>query len=177
MIVTDLHDVIADYMLGMIETYGWPANMDVPLVEMWDNIDWSIHFAPLNHSEFLASLKPVRLAPWGMKTLYNAGKQLVILTAARDNGHDSAVTERWLDKFDIPYDDIVFAGSHEAKVDWLLARRLTIECMIEDHPYVMVPAQEAGIPVLRFSRPWNAGEVDIPAANGWNEVVEYILDE
>lgn len=85
------------------------------------------------------------------------------------NGQNTKVisdTGLWLDKHNVPYDDIMFTSS---KVNVLA------DVYIDDGYHNILPLREAGRKVITFDRTYNR-EIPGPRAHNWNEAYKLISE-
>lgn len=176
-IAIDLHDTIAGYMSRFVEIYGYPYRWTGDLQEMYPKSLLDEHFSQLNHSWFLETLRPYKHASrvlWKLVGM-NGGKwEPFILTATKAGGPDQRTTMRWLTKWMFPPNlDIVFAGSHKGKVDYMIANK--INYLVDDLPKVINPAVKMGIEVVVFNAPWNQ-QVELPhyRVETWDALAAYL---
>jgi uncharacterized protein len=83
-------------------------------------------------------------------------------TAARD------ATARWLERIDLPYDDLHCSYDKIAR-----ARELGIDVLVDDSPVNLLGAIEAGMVGATIVHPWNRDvveEEDVVAARDWDEL-------
>jgi len=71
------------------------------------------------HQYLLEKSMPHSDARYGMKLLKDAGLQLTILTARSWHRRPEYMTQRWLELYDIPFDDIVVCAIEEDKADYI----------------------------------------------------------
>ena len=71
------------------------------------------------HQHLLEKSRPHYCASAGMKLLKKAGIQLTILTARSWHRNPEYMTQRWLELYDIPFDDIVVCSIEDDKADYI----------------------------------------------------------
>jgi uncharacterized HAD superfamily protein len=93
------------------------------------------------------------------------------IITARDY-NTSKLTEEWLNKHKIVYDELYFATSD--KVD--VCKWKNIDVMVEDKPANALLLAEAGIKVILFEQPYNktVKHSNIVNCRDWNEIFNYI---
>ena len=173
-VAIDLHDVCIGYVRGLIDKYGWPLTWETPLTNMWPHIpqiEWDMHFREYEHADFLWSLHPIRGAVKGTKALWNSPDWWpLFLTATPGGGREEKITREWLGSYNFDGFEIVFTGSFENKVDWIINNE--IDYIIEDHPRVIEPCMKLGLSVVIYSTPWNRHIDTSLRAENWEEVKE-----
>jgi hypothetical protein len=99
----------------------------------------------------------------------------IYIVTARDERYGQE-TREWLDKFSLPYDELLLLGSHEKK-EACLSRNLSV--LVEDTLEIGVKVSAAGVPVLLMDAPYNQGVLpgQIYRAHSWVDVYRTIIVE
>lgn len=104
--------------------------------------------------------------------LREAGHEIVIITHRTVPGADveaASATHKWLDRYAVPYDELIITGDKVSRVDLLL----------DDAPHNVTAAVEAGENVVVWDQPWNrkgpAPEIaDVKRVKSWGGFVRYV---
>ena|SRR3972149_4581065 len=156
MIAVDIHDTVLTYTTECIRLYGWPISDGKSLRGMWPQVDWDAHFSLDFHREFLKGLTPFENAIESLKLL-TSFMSVTLITATRSGGPEEAVTRASLARFGLPTNiPILFLGSHDEKIAWVLENRDDILYLIDDYgPIVERVVGDTIIPVILMDAPWN----------------------
>ncbi len=99
----------------------------------------------------------------------------IYIVTARDERYRQETTD-WLNKHNLPYDELLLLGSHEKK-EACLSRSLSV--LVEDTLDIGVKVSSAGVPVLLLDAPYNQGDLPdlIYRAYSWFDVYRTIIVE
>ncbi len=170
-IIIDIDNTLWDFAPVLWEGLK-EVNSDVPDPSEWNHWDFwkeyvsekvlyrkirEIHirqemFLPFTDAEvFLSSLK-------------DSGHHIIIASHRDDNTFD--ITERWLRKFNLIFDEIHL--SHDKSV-------LFSECyaVVDDSPLLLGEAMKSGLTACGLKKPWNNG-FEYPLFESLFEVFEYL---
>ena len=150
-------EVLEDYNLHLVYDVSWD-DMNNFFVE---------------HVERLFMLPPpMKGAKQGIETLLGEGHEVVYVTARSPEEKD--VTLRWMDKYKIPYDHIIFAGMKSNKVD--LIKEWQLELFIEDYMGNAEAIADSGTQVLLLDTTYNQGELPagVTRCSNWMQIVKEI---
>ena len=99
---------------------------------------------------------------------HEAGHFIHITSHRTTDAH--AVTERWLERIGLPYDELYCSWDKVSR-----CREIAIDVLIDDSPVNLVKAGEAGITPATILHPWNrelCEEEDIVWAPDWPTLAE-----
>ncbi|MEL1136529.1 hypothetical protein AAC978_15250 [Desulfitobacterium sp. THU1] len=115
--------------------------------------------------------QPVAGAKEGIDKLLREGHEVVYVTAR--SLEEEKHTVRWLEKYKIPYEQILFT-SFQCKVEYALQWKL--EIFLEDYLGNAQAISEAGIHVLLLDASYNKGELPsgITRCQDWREIIKEI---
>lgn len=108
-----------------------------------------------------------------LKKLQGLGCNLNIITA-RDYSV-ATLTQEWLHKHQVPYDEIYFNGEKKHQVcNWQ-----KINLMIEDNPEYAKALADSGVNVMLYSRPYNEDfkYEKVQIVNNWDEIYKIVYNE
>lgn len=147
-------------------------NPELPPVSAWDRWDfWRGH---IPREVFYTVLREVhmrqdRFAPFPdarpfLTGLREDGFHVVIASHREKAAFDA--TSRWLDKYDLPYDDLHLSNDKSVlfHMSW---------GVVDDSPVVLEGARAAGIVRAGLRRPWNTG-TDHPLFADLMEILAYL---
>ena len=89
-----------------------------------------------------------------------AKKHAIILVTGRPRHYVEIETKAWLRQHKIAYDELIFVGNDEDKLQASRGAGFRLDLLIEDSYEYGKPLADAGIPVLLIDYPWNR---NIPA--------------
>lgn len=169
MIAVDVHDVCADYVLGMIQIFGQPAQWSTPLEDMFPFADRAALKDPHVQAEFMKTLNPMPNAAevlWRFKLL---GIDFFYYSAAPDTEEVSKSFRWWLQNHGFPPSYLTILNNKQGKIDLLKDSDL-ITMIIEDDPDIIVKAANMGKTAIVFDRPWNNMIESSYRAIGWRHL-------
>ncbi len=99
----------------------------------------------------------------------------IYIVTARDERYKQETVD-WLNKHNLPYDELILLGSHEKK-EACLSRNLSV--LVEDTLEIGVKVSSAGVPVLLLDAPYNQGALPdlVYRAYSWFDVYRTIMIE
>jgi len=112
-----------------------------------------------------------------VRTAYEAGYQVAILTARGWHPDSDKTTKQWLEAHNIRHDrlDIVPYGIPKAE---FISRYSQVAFMLDDHPEhirSMVAANNVDYPILR-DRPWNRNDQDLHRVHSLKDFAQLLQD-
>lgn len=149
-------EVLEDYHLELVYNVPWDDMNDFFV----ENVE-RLFMLPL----------PMKGAKQGIETLLAKGHEVIYVTARSPEEKD--VTLRWMDKYKIPYDNIIFAGMTN-KVD--LVKEWQLELFIEDYSGNAEAIAKSGVQVLLLDSTYNQGELPagVTRCRNWKQIVQEI---
>lgn len=149
-------EVLEDYNLHLVYNVSWD-DMNNFFVE---NVERLFMLPP-----------PMKGAKQGIETLLAKGHEVIYVTARSPEEKD--VTVRWMDKYKIPYEHIIFSGM-KSKVD--LVKEWQLELFIEDYVGNAEAIAKSGIQVLLLNASYNQGELPegVTRCRDWPEIIKEI---
>jgi hypothetical protein len=168
----DVHDVLADYMSGMYQRYGWPSKWEVGIRDMWPRVDFEQHFKPSAHAVFLLGLKPIDLSQYGCWLVYKSETyRLVYLTAVKKGGIEEVVTSKWLRGHGYPPARLETTGPDE-KVDYIINNAMYRDIVIDDRREFLEAAyNKTNAVTIRYKTPWNKGAPAHQSVSCWKDLI------
>ncbi|HVJ50684.1 5' nucleotidase, NT5C type [Desulfitobacterium sp.] len=150
--------------ISVLEDYDIHLVYDVSWDEMND-------FFKQNTEKLFMLPQPMKGAKKGIESLLTQGHEIIYITAR--SADEEEVTLRWMDKYKIPYDQVVFSD-FKSKVE--LAKQWQLELFIEDYLKNAKAIADAGVPVLLLNASYNQGELskEIKRCRDWMEIVKEI---
>lgn len=147
--------------IEVLEDYHLELVYDVP----WDDMN---DFFVENVERLFMLPSPMKGAKQGIETLLAKGHELIYVTARSPEEKD--VTLRWMDKYEIPYENIIFAGM-KSKVD--LVKEWQLKLFIEDYTGNAEAIAKSGIQVLLLDSTYNQGELPagVTRCRNWMQIV------
>lgn len=147
--------------ITVLEDYEMHLVFDVP----WDDMN---DFFVENAEHLMGIPKPVPGAKEGIETLLAAGHEVLYVTARRPEEED--MTQRWLRKYRIPFEQILFSG-FKSKVD--LVKQWQINVFVEDYLVNARAIAAAGVPVFLLDATYNRGPLPpgVMRCYNWPEIV------
>lgn len=102
-------------------------------------------------------------------------KHEIFIITARNEKYGRE-TRDWLNKNNLPYDELLLLGSHD-KREACLNKELDV--MIEDTYRISIEISEVGVPVLLMDAPYNQGDLPerVYRVHSWQEIYRTITDE
>lgn len=175
LLCVDMDDVISDLASWGQQLKEYRDGYE-PGKHVWDILE--AHKDEFYQDGRFRNMPPVDGAPTAMRTIKELGWTIVIVTARPQWQYKRlyADTLEWLDQHEVPHDHVLFNKDKVEAVHTHLAPAWP-RAFIEDHPRNATALADAGIPVLLFDRPHNAGvpESDlIRRVRGWGEVLEVL---
>jgi hypothetical protein len=164
MLAIDVHDVIAEFMVGMAMRFGTPKTWVWGLQENWPLLDLTKFFETDYQAAFLAGLNPVPDAVEGTWYLHKMGVPFFYFTAAAPEMRE--VTELWMKAHLFPKAELVIAKGTTAKGEALRKLR-NVTAILDDGPQIHGVAAEEGIHSYVFDRPWNRDVIFGTRVLGW----------
>ena len=149
--VVDIDDVLAGYVTGCIDRYGYPVVWSWKLQEMWPLVDWTKHFEPKEHVAFTLGLRPIANAKDGVEQLRSSGYEPRYLTASSDDSWNSR--SLWLKIHDFPDLPVICTDGFNNKVAWIYTHKPDV--VIDDLPMTLEAAYNSGAYTVVFDTPWN----------------------
>lgn len=134
----------------------------------WDDMD---NFFKTDTEKLFMLPQPMEGAKQGIESLIAQGHEIIYVTAR--SADEEEVTLRWMDKYKIPHEHVVFSDL-KSKVD--LAKQWQLEFFIEDYTKNAIALAELGIPVLLLNASYNQGDLakGIKRCTNWQEIVHII---
>lgn len=103
-----------------------------------------------------------------IRAWHAAGHFIHITSHRATDAH--AATERWLERIDLPYDELYCSWDKVSR-----CREIAIDVLIDDSPVNLLKAGEAGITPATILHPWNrelCEDEDIVCAPDWPTLAE-----
>lgn len=150
--------------ISVLEDYEMHLVFDVP----WDDMN---NFFVQNVEKLFMLPHPMKGAKQGIESLLAEGHEVIYVTAR--STEEEEVTLRWMDKYRIPYENILFSGL-KSKVE--LVKQWQLEFFIEDYMKNAKAIADSGVPVLLLNASYNQGELSkgIKRCKNWMEIVNEI---
>ena len=150
--------------ITVLKDYEMHLVFDVP----WDDMN---DFFVRNTEKLLSMPKPVPGAKEGIESLIREGHEVIYVTARTPE--EEAVTMRWLAKYGIPYEHVLFTGFN-SKVN--LVKQWGMAAFVEDYLVNARAIAETGVAVLLYNASYNQGElpVGITRCHNWQQVLDEI---
>lgn len=147
--------------ITVLEDYEMHLVFDVP----WDDMN---DFFVKNTEKLLSIPKPMAGAKEGIETLIREGFEIVYVTARTPE--EKTVTLRWLRKYGIPHEHVLFTG-FKSKVD--LIKQWGMAAFIEDYMLNAKKIAESGVPVFLLNASYNQGELPngVTRCRNWDEIL------
>ncbi len=133
-------------------------------------------FYDSNIQNFAQKLKPIEDSPYYIKKLKEDGHEIYIITG-RDNGEYTnpiELTKKWLDKYDIVYDRLIFTNAHDKHAKTEVCLENNIDLMIEDSISISLDLINNGIKVYTMNTRYNQKEKKLDRVSKWKEIYERI---
>ncbi len=129
-----------------------------------------------NIEEFAKKLKPLEDASYYIKNLKEDGHEIYIITG-RNNGEYTnyyKLTKKWLNKYDIIYDKLIFTDSHDKHAKTVVCLENDIDLMIEDSTRISLDLISNNIKVYTMNTRYNQKERTLDRVSKWKEIYEKI---
>ncbi|AHF05960.1 5' nucleotidase, NT5C type [Desulfitobacterium metallireducens] len=174
----DIDGVTSDSYTVWLRELNQYFNKNISILEDYDihlvyDVSWDEmnDFFKQNMEHLFMLPQPMKGAKQGIESLIAQGHEIIYVTAR--SADEEEVTLRWMDKYKIPYDNVVFSD-FKSKVD--LARQWQLELFIEDYMKNAEAISESGIPVLLLNASYNQGEMTkgIKRCRDWMEIVNVL---
>lgn len=136
-----------DRNIIVLKDYDMHLVFDVPADDM-------NNFFVDNVEHLLSAPKPVPGAKESIEALITEGHEIVYITARRPE--EEEITLRWLKKYGIPYETVLFSG-FKSKAD--LVRQWKMQTFIEDHAVNAEGIARLGVPVFLLTTSYNLDKV------------------
>ena len=181
-VVVNITDVIEDYLM---EKYGvyWPAecfkeyglidgtyHKDEKLNKIIQDDLWKVANLP----EFQFEADPFVGAKEALSLLKKAGHKIFFVTSRPKRNR--YITIEWLEKQNIPFDDLNVIGHDEEK--GVYGYKLNLDMFVDDLEKHLVSMfkhkKKWNKGLLLFNRPWNTKDVRFNRVSGWKEIVDYV---
>lgn len=149
---------MAEY--GIRNLFGWSIEEKELFWEKWEITSYA-----------KASLQPGAVEV--LTALRELGWQIVILTARQGRPAVRAVTEKWLNNNNVPYDELVFDRNKDVYCD-----KHGITVLIEDAPHNILPCLDMGVKVFMPDRPYNKRIIrdKVHRFSNWSEITDMFTD-
>ncbi len=155
-ICCDLDGVVANTSMEMLRRYdevGIEASMDGLISFKWEDCFGSPYEGwigeQLADPTFWLNIKPYEDAWYMLNKWFNDLHDIYYLTARWEEG----VTLRWLDEWDLPYNDVITGIKTGEKYKHV--KKLGGEIMIEDRPEEILALSNKEVVTFVPDRPWN----------------------
>ncbi len=147
--------------ITVLEDYEMHLVFDVP----WDDMN---DFFIQNTEQLLSMPQPMQGAKEGIETLLKEGHEVIYITARIPE--EKEVTIRWLQKYRIPYEHVLFTG-FKSKVD--LINQWGMHVFVEDYLVNARSIADSGVPALLLNASYNQGELSegITRCHSWQELL------
>lgn len=157
MIVLDIDDVLANYMVGVVLKYGPPKAWMGRMPKMYPELDLVKHFADMSFVEDLPIVDGALSGThWLVRNRYN-----IYYATARPRDK-YLVTYAWLNQNRFPVPErtprclgLICTEGRANKIEWLRERRDQVDLIIDDDPWTIYEAGIMGVRGFLFDRPWN----------------------
>lgn len=171
----DIDGVVSDSYKAWVKEMNRHFGTNILELKNYDmHLDFGVSWEEMgkyfkDNVEYLFTIpNPVVGAKEGLERLFRDGHEVVYITARSQD--EEVFTIRWLDKYEIPYEQILFTD-FGSKVDHALQWEL--ELFIEDFMDNAIAISEAGVPVLLLDASYNQGECSsrIIRCDDWREIL------
>ncbi|MHB8126456.1 MAG: 5' nucleotidase, NT5C type [Desulfitobacteriaceae bacterium] len=161
-----LHELNRHYgkNIPVLEDYDIHLVFDVP----WDDMN---DFFKQNTEQLFSMPQPMQGAKEGLETLLDDGHEVIYITARVPE--EKEVTLRWLQKYQIPYEHILFVGDN-SKVD--IIKQWEMHVFVEDYLVNAKSIAQSGVPALLLNASYNQGQLPagITRCHSWQEILQEI---
>lgn len=176
----DIDGVVADSFPAWLDELNTYFHRNVPAITdyqihslfnvSWDEMDY---FFSSQKEKLFMMPEPVRGAKEGIENVLAAGHEIVYVTARWPD--EEPVTRKWMKKFAIPHQEILFTG-YKSKAE--VVEEKGLELFIEDYLVNAEQIAETGIPVLLLDSIYNQGDGGkrIIRCRNWPEISKTIKD-
>lgn len=181
----DIDDTVADGNRYFVKALNEYFNKDLKYEDVRGrlNVCYGVDQSVLDEffknlgDKFLTELKPIDGAVDSINKLYDAGHQIIFITARHENNNEA--TKRWLAEHNFKYHKLIHS---ETKVQECLDEK--IDLFVDDHPTVIQNISKVNIPSIFVDLPKNVDiamprSIYIWRAKDFNEInkcIEKILN-
>ena len=181
-VVVNITGVIEDHMLEKYNIY-WPAEYfkEYGLIDGTYHKDEKINktiqadlWTVANSPDFQLEAEPFNGAKEALSLLKEAGHKIFFITSRPKI--NKPTTLRWLEKHDIPFDELNVIGHDEEK--GVYGHKLNLDMFVDDlekHLISMLDHKKTWSKgLLLFDRPWNTKDVRFNRVGGWKEIIDCV---
>ncbi|MCK4528430.1 HAD hydrolase-like protein, partial [candidate division WOR-3 bacterium] len=187
----DLDEVVVN-IIGEIEKYlkykydiYWPAEYfkEYGLIDGTYHKDEKLNktiqkdlWKVANSPEFQMFAEPFNGAKKALLSLKKAGHRIFFITSRPKR--NKSFTVDWLERHDIPFDEVKVIGHSEEK--GIYGTKLNLDMFVDDlekHLVSMFNYKKTWSKgLLLFDRPWNIRDSRFDRVKNWKEIVDYVED-
>lgn len=181
-IILDLDDTLGNFRETASNTLNKKYNKNFSvddwehhLIEQLYNITKQEFISDLEELRVLERMKPHYESKSFTRSLKEQGYYIVILTARNWHPYAYNITKRWLDSWDISYDEIILCGIDDNKASIVNDRFGNVKFVVDDSPYqlwnyILDTSTEE---VYMYNMPWNNDKaLDICGGKRINNLLE-----
>lgn len=184
----DIDNVISNFNETLLNEYiehdktlrnNGIINKDVYIRKMFDwSVEEEVSFYKNNIERIAKKLNIIDGAKEYIDKIKSDGNLIYIITG-RDNGEYSNpinMTKDWLDKFNVYYDELLFADAYDKKSKANICVKKQIDIMIDDSISMCTNCINRGIKTFIMDTPYNK-KANIPRVHNWKEIYWMIKNE
>ncbi len=170
----DIDGVVADSFPAWLEELNRYFGRNVPAITDYQihelfNVSWEAmdRFFSTQKEKLFMMPEPITGAREGIENFLSEGHEIVYITARWPD--EESVTRRWMKKYEIPHQDMIFTG-HQEKAEVVKEKKL--DMFIEDYLLNAQKIAQTGTTVLLLDALYNRAkdEERIIRCQNWPEI-------